>query len=311
MSLLYDRLLFEKWKPLPRFAPHIPRYIWDHDVRQMAPALFSASVFKVDNVASYLKESGQKWEWYGEMPCAMPPFASSWFEFPAYLSHWVSSGIRRVGVLLVSSEVDPSTMPFPRDDAKTIVIASVFIEEGGSTYGPVVSVPIFLDTRGDVVSGGFEDRKDFAYSAVSNTYSADVSFPEDDLDMLRQMGAAVYCALFSCSLLNCKNVAVRQSNPPARLSKAHAKRRGSPLVTFKTLEIEPMKAVLRADGKSAEVGLARALHICRGHFATYEEGKGLFGKYTGRFWIPNHVRGNRENGVVVKDYSLKAPKVAV
>ena len=45
-------------------------------------------------------------------------------------------------------------------------------------------------------------------------------------------------------------------------------------------------------------------HYCRGHFATYTEEKPLFGKYSGKFWIPAHVRGSVKNGAVVKDYCV-------
>jgi hypothetical protein len=50
--------------------------------------------------------------------------------------------------------------------------------------------------------------------------------------------------------------------------------------------------------------LSRAFHICRGPFAVYE-GSGLFGKYFGRFWIPQHVRGSQSSGIVVKDNAVK------
>ena len=45
-------------------------------------------------------------------------------------------------------------------------------------------------------------------------------------------------------------------------------------------------------------------HMVRGNFAEYGADKPLFGKYTGRFWIPAHVRGKREEGqsVTPKDY---------
>ena len=36
------------------------------------------------------------------------------------------------------------------------------------------------------------------------------------------------------------------------------------------------------------------------------DGKGLlFGKHTATVWIPMHVRGNTEEGIVVKDYAVK------
>lgn len=76
---------------------------------------------------------------------------------------------------------------------------------------------------------------------------------------------------------------------------------------FNTINIEPMRSVLRREGRSEESGLRRALHICRGHFATYTEDKPRFGRpgEHGSFWIPQHVRGSVERGVVVSDYNVK------
>lgn len=53
--------------------------------------------------------------------------------------------------------------------------------------------------------------------------------------------------------------------------------------------------------------MKKALHICRGHFKHYgRDGKGLlFGKHKATVWIPMHVRGDIEEGAVVKDHSVK------
>lgn len=48
--------------------------------------------------------------------------------------------------------------------------------------------------------------------------------------------------------------------------------------------------------------------FCRGHFSTYTEDRPLFGKVSGTFWVPSHVRGSAKQGVVVSDYNVKAPK---
>src|SRR6266567_1480451 len=77
-----------------------------------------------------------------------------------------------------------------------------------------------------------------------------------------------------------------------------------PVFTFHTIDIEPSKQVLRTEGHISENGLARALHICRGHFAHYTAEKPLFGKYTGTFYRPMHIRGTAEQGISVKDYRV-------
>lgn len=108
------------------------------------------------------------------------------------------------------------------------------------------------------------------------------------------------------SFMHCKNV--RQVEEQRDQGDRWHKQYKTPRYTYRRLLIDPMKEVLRREGKSDEVGLQRALHICRGHFATYTEEKPLFGKRAGTFWIPDHVRGSKEAGEVQKDYTVAAPE---
>lgn len=113
---------------------------------------------------------------------------------------------------------------------------------------------------------------------------------------------------FTLSLLHAKNVTTTERVPPERLQKARERRGKRPMVTYRTLEIEPMKEALRTEGKMEEVGLKKALHLCRGHFKDYRE-KGMFGResHKGIYWWDMHVRGDANEGIVVKDYKVKAP----
>jgi hypothetical protein len=112
--------------------------------------------------------------------------------------------------------------------------------------------------------------------------------------------------LLALSFLHCKNVRRVEGKITPEWSRAYKRKHGRDLVQFKTLEIEPIKQVLRnAGAESRETGLKKALHICRGHFATYTEDRPLFGKRVGTFWIPQHIRGRSSEGVIVKDYQIK------
>jgi hypothetical protein len=50
---------------------------------------------------------------------------------------------------------------------------------------------------------------------------------------------------------------------------------------------------------------SKALHVCRGNYATYTEDKPLFGRITGTVWRKSHTRGDAKNGVIVSDYKAK------
>lgn len=114
-------------------------------------------------------------------------------------------------------------------------------------------------------------------------------------------------ALLAMAFMNCKNVQRRDATEELAPSAKWIRRQKAPQIRYHVLDINPMKEVLRKEGGIESNGLKKALHICRGHFATYTEDKPLFGHVTGTFWKPAHVRGQAEQGIVLKDYRVKMP----
>lgn len=115
---------------------------------------------------------------------------------------------------------------------------------------------------------------------------------------------ALYPVLLAHSLMACKNVTDEEHDPPERLSKRNQRKRGEPLVRFRTLVITPMGGGARnAERLSLGDGMT-ALHIVRGHFKTYTADRPLFGKRIGTYWWSPMTRGNAEHGEVVKDYRM-------
>lgn len=112
-------------------------------------------------------------------------------------------------------------------------------------------------------------------------------------------------ALLAICFMHCKNVRHVEHKPKLASGKGW-KQTTSPKLTYYTLEIDPMKETLRREGNVETVGLAKALHICRGHFKDYRA-SGLFGKIKGIFWWGPALRGTPEAGTVVKDYAVEAP----
>ena len=118
--------------------------------------------------------------------------------------------------------------------------------------------------------------------------------------------------MFGLRLLHCKNVSVEEApDIRTRQQRRYDDRRGIEPVVFKTLVIDPsMSRKATPAERRAKTDPVTRLHICRGHFSTYTEEKPLFGKYSGTFWIPAHVRGSAEVGEVRKDYRVKAGAAA-
>ncbi len=103
------------------------------------------------------------------------------------------------------------------------------------------------------------------------------------------------------NMCNCVNVSVAYPDRPMpRPQRRRLDRMG---VRFSEIHIKPASKSYQGKGQALS-DMSTALHGVRGHYATYgKDGRGLlFGKYSGRFWIPPHIRGSKENGEVVQSY---------
>lgn len=114
----------------------------------------------------------------------------------------------------------------------------------------------------------------------------------------------IIVALCSMSFLHCKNVQTTEIHPTRQVRRA-TQRAGNPVHVFKILNIGPISGSRAAMQPTDPTGQTRAMHIARGHFRVYTQDKPLFGKHVGRFFIPAHVRGNKDIGTVEKIYNPK------
>lgn len=110
---------------------------------------------------------------------------------------------------------------------------------------------------------------------------------------------------YALSLLNTKYVSAETELISEKRNRKHKSKTGNDLVEYKTL-----KLILPSEtGRASSVHDIRELihrkhHSVRGHFANYLTNP-LFGKYQGVFWVPSHMRGNKELGEVKKRYDVK------
>jgi hypothetical protein len=112
--------------------------------------------------------------------------------------------------------------------------------------------------------------------------------------------------LFALRLMECKNIETVSVEIPEKLKKKREKKWKVEFERTYVLAIEPKtKKYIDAREDMGSVG-GVAFHICRGHFAEYGTGgRGLlFGKHSGRFWIPAHAKGDKSIGVVNKSYQV-------
>jgi hypothetical protein len=115
---------------------------------------------------------------------------------------------------------------------------------------------------------------------------------------------AMMVMLDTFNMCNCVNVQVAE---PTR-SRPVARRLSRTGVTVNEIHIKPVSRSYRGMGVPLSQVPSSPLSSVRGHFSEYgpKYGKGLlFGKIEGRFWIPQHLRGDDSFGVVEQEYVTK------
>lgn len=110
-----------------------------------------------------------------------------------------------------------------------------------------------------------------------------------------------YSLIKFLDILSCKNVKTEEEKPPEKLQKKRSKKGKLPLVSYHTLKLGPVGA---SSGSEGGGGWSTRIHFVRGHMREYTKEKPLFGRIVGRFWIAPHARGDKKQGMVVKDYEI-------
>ncbi|HPS54039.1 MAG TPA: hypothetical protein PLP05_00430 [Sedimentisphaerales bacterium] len=115
-----------------------------------------------------------------------------------------------------------------------------------------------------------------------------------------------YAILQYClSWLNAKNIKLQTNDFNPKYQKHARKHLGMDNMKYYTLNVvKPGKQYESLSSGEERQGIM-PLHLCRGHLKHFTEEKPLFGKYPGTFFIPAHVRGDRKNGIINKNYKLK------
>lgn len=114
---------------------------------------------------------------------------------------------------------------------------------------------------------------------------------------------AMMVMLDTFNLANCVNVHICEPDRP----RPQAKRLHRAGVKVNEIHIRPVSKSYRGKGTPLSDALMTPLTSVRGHMAVYgTDGRGkLFGKYTGRYWIPPHIRGSEAVGTAVHEYTVE------
>jgi hypothetical protein len=283
-------------------------------------------VIDLTDIADYLAEDFTRFKPRGKeiMIYAVPPFSICWMEFTSKLFD-----ARRCGVLV--ENIDVRTWPkddkirvanewkmhydeFTRErfeEAAWFVHATFFLASHDAVPLPFGSASLFINKIGaalplygiDFLCITQQDSQELIQKRNNESLNT-----AEALILLMPMVSYLVMNVVGvgCSFMSCHNVRMVEHQPP-RHERRQREREGKPPFTkYYTLEIEPMKEILRSEGQSEKIGLKKALSLVRGNMAYYTPEKPLFGKITGYVWRPAHVRGSAEVGEIKKDYRVLA-----
>jgi hypothetical protein len=298
MPRLIDRIRSERAFQMPVWvAPYFEK-AWERQVHNLMPLIEDPQlpVLLIDNVADYyyFGSDQEYWDLKHDFPNLAPPFPAFWAEHRMVTRiHSKDAGDTdmsslvghngKIGALVHA--IDPADATFdhgdgPPEGTRWILWCELFIDYGNRTdrpTGPHGSTFLCIDAEGRCLDRPW--MRGFA--------------SDSDADSMRALMTYFYPTLLTICFLHCKNVEVAEERVDKPLAKKYHAKTGKWPVRYKTLVIEPLKKILRHQGNSDSVGVAKAMHICRGHFRDYREGRGLFGKYKQLVWTPMTVRGTR------------------
>jgi hypothetical protein len=277
------------------------------------------SLQKIDgsNISKYMFEvSGNFSLDAASFPNVAPSFRHFWFETKAPTHLFDSKGttvwkeeISHWGFDVVAAEDNSDssgvfhhfTSSLPKDkkdNIRWLLLAQLYVEAFGDRFihCPVlIGIPVSHNGEPILGEGG---NIEFMYWPADG-----VNITMEDLDGAFALTAPLLLAM---TFMHIKNGHFEEHTPDEKLQRSRVRKGKLPYFTYSTLVIDPIKKLLSEQGKIATEGIKNALHICRGHFKSFED-KPLFGKHTGLYWWGMQLRGDEKVGVRKHDYKVKTP----
>lgn len=290
-------------------SPGVPLDEEDRGVqvrRHVRSWLKDTPVIVVNEVARYFFDIF--WEEHGpldkgrDFPNVAPPFPCFWMEYRVPRIIVGGDPPQRVPMELGGQRVGFYWLAVPLEEVQGDavegwrLISFMFVEDSGCAVGPVFSVQADTESRGQLVE-----------LLADHFVPPGDHFTTEEEELLgKNMVTLHYPTFLAICFMHCSNVQVQDHPPKESHKRKHQKLYGRPPVVYKTLNITPMRRVIRSQG-GPTCGLKQALHIMRAHFKRFEE-KPLFGKHKGMWWWESQVRGRLHHGYIKKTYEVHSPK---
>jgi len=272
---------------LVKEAPKLRGGIWDPLARAtLGRELQEAIPIRIQNVADYLYMDidQEDFHWERDFPNIAPPWPKffMWFKATPTIrseGRTIENEARQVemGYLFLAKDTG-------NEEARWGVNCLYFMAGPAVTLFQYVAFKVTAEGRYFPWDGKPSERLSVLGGPLCLWPSGEIvgerAFQQTVTD---GMTAAMTPALLAVSFCHCKNVALKAEKLPAKLVARRIRKHGWSPSQIHELHIEPMRKQLQTAGDS---DLKRSLHIMRGHFKDYRDGRGLFGKHQGVYWWP-------------------------
>lgn len=289
---------------------------------RMHEMLDGAVVVECTNVAdyfinTYVGETKNPASLFGDLRVVCPPFTKTFYEW-SNLPEWMGTNVKRMGLLVLGTKANEAEDVLLHYTPEKTGQSQQKIREFAAKYDPewIMSAFLFIefDTHPDPENASNTVGTDFRGPYGTHLYCADkegnyldswlqttLTMPENE-EM--QIIAASLVGVLAMSMMNCKNIITRTNNPAQKLNKSRKKKGKKPLISFKTIHVDPnQKSTAKtATGDGNEDTRPRG--PVHGHMKDYRNGKGLFGKYKGVYYWGPQLRGDANNGICLPDYTI-------
>jgi hypothetical protein len=271
----------------------------------IAEELPATTIVVADNVAEFARnqQSGS----LEDFPSVAPPWPRTWIEYPS------TSGNERRAVLVhdmtgtFNEAEDPPAGPFT--DMLKGAAADAEAKEGSDVeIGWMLGLIVFVEAKNKVIgpAGMFTLALDPSGRVVGNRWmlTAKMAVESPELWLL----AAIDPALWTLALCHVRNASWERVTPPVH--RRHRRRGAHSPMRYHVLKLALPRRASAGVGGVAGSWHSPGLHVVAGHFAHYgnccptrhpPRGR-LFGRLEGVYWVPVHLRGAVEEGVVRTDF---------
>ena len=241
-----------------------------------------------------------------ELPTVIPPFDYTYVEFQEAVDG-LTYGVFFTAFEATAEKLEEAFFLSEKEQGAAYMVeayVATLDKKMGQLIFPLVIAGFLLNSEGQLTISSTNRGRGVAVTVFRSEEIAKV-LSDSEQEAITALLQPVMPAFKLFTLLNCKNATIKNHQDDKKVKRIFYKKYGRSLVQYKTVVIDLVKPTHRRQtDPNEEPEYHLPLHLRRGHFKDYREGKGLFGRIKGLFWCPATTVGRVEEGIIKKTYEV-------